>query len=339
MKLKDYLKAKLPYFVCQSLVAVTTVLMLAVLLPGGAKVFSAFIGVIYVFGALAPLAVEYRKKSRFYNELMKVFDDLDRKNLAAEIISEPDFFEGALLYNVLRASNKACLEEINGFKTLQEEYREYIEMWVHEIKTPISSSKLMMQNRSGGADAGIAEELESIENYVEQVLFYARSSTLEKDYIIRKTSLEKPVFAALRRNSKLLIGAGVSVSARDLDLTVYSDTKWLEFILSQILINSAKYARETGALIEISAAETENGCLLKISDNGIGIPEGELPRIFDKGFTGTNGRKRGKSTGMGLYICKKLCGKLGVSISAASVPDGGTTIFIAFPKNSMTDIF
>jgi signal transduction histidine kinase len=185
---------------------------------------------------------------------------------------------------------------------------------------------------------GIEEEIESIENYVEQVLFYARSNAVEKDYVIRKIKLEKPVYAALKRNSKLIIGAGISVTAQDLDFEVFSDAKWLEFILSQMLINSVKYARDNEARIEISAASLENGCLLKISDNGIGIPEHDLPRIFDKGFTGTNGRLRGKSTGMGLYICNKLCERLGITLSAESSLGSGTTLLLVFPKSSMLDI-
>ena len=125
---------------------------------------------------------------------------------------------------------------------------------------------------------------------------------------------------------------------KNLDVRVYSDTKWLEFILHQLIINSIKYSKETEARIAVSAQEKENCCVLSVSDNGLGIPENELPRIFDKGFTGTNGRLRGKSTGMGLYICRKLCDKLGHSIGAESVYGSGTTISIVFPKSSMTEI-
>lgn len=336
MKLIDYLKSKSLYILCHSLVAVMTFLMLMSLNPVGGVAFSAFAGIIYILGAVIPLTAEYKKKSVYYNALLKAFDQLDKKNLLAEIVSVPDFFEGALLHELLKASNKACLEEINVYKYLQEDYREYIEMWVHQIKTPISSSKLILQNRSEASD--IAEEIEGIENYVEQVLFYARSNAVEKDYVIRRVSLEKPVYAALKRNSKLIIGAGISVSTEGLSLEVCSDFKWLEFILSQILINSVKYAREIGARIEISASALDNSCLLKVSDNGLGIPDNELSRIFDKGFTGTNGRLRGKSTGMGLYICKKLCKRLGISLSVESVLGEGTSIIMVIPKNSMLDI-
>lgn len=338
MTIRDFIKEKRAYIVCHLLVAVMTILMLAALNPAGGKAFAAVIGTIYVVGALIPLAMEFKKKYAFYQTLVSSFDRLDRKNLIAEMVSEPDFYEGALLHDILKTSNKACLEEINQYKNKHDEYREYIEMWVHEIKTPISSSKLIAQNNRSEATDSMAEELDAIENYVEQALFYARSSAVEKDYLIKETSLEKPVLAAIKRNAQQLIGTGMSVATDDLEKTVYTDTKWLEFMLHQIILNSLKYANEQDAHLKFTAAERDNRCILAVTDNGLGIPANELPRIFDKGFTGTNGRLRGKSTGMGLYICRRLCEKLGITISAESIPGSGTTLYLVFPKSSMTDI-
>ncbi|WP_368293074.1 sensor histidine kinase [Dehalobacter sp. TBBPA1] len=338
MTIRDFIKEKRAYIVCHLLVAVMTILMLAALNPAGGKAFAAVIGTIYVVGALIPLAMEFKKKYTFYHTLVSSFDRLDRKNLIAEMVSEPDFYEGALLHDILKTSNKACLEEINQYKNKHDEYREYIEMWVHEIKTPISSSKLIAQNNRSEATDSMAEELDAIENYVEQALFYARSSAVEKDYLIKETSLEKPVLAAIKKNAQQLIGTGMSVATDDLEKTVYTDTKWLEFMLHQIILNSLKYANEQDAHLKFTAAERDNRCILAVTDNGLGIPANELPRIFDKGFTGTNGRLRGKSTGMGLYICRRLCEKLGIAISAESIHGSGTTLYLVFPKSSMTDI-
>lgn len=338
MKRSDYLRDKTSYIICHSSVLIVTAAILSVLLPAGARVVVVFVGVTYLFGALAPLETEFRKKRAFYNQLAASFESLDRKNLVAEIVSRPDFFEGILLYDLLKASNKAYLEEINSYKILQAEYREYVEMWVHEIKTPIASSKLIAQNNKSDVSDSIFEELEKIEGYVEQTLFYARSNAVENDYVIRPTRVEKPVFNVLKRDSKQLIASGISVSTLDLDVTVFSDAKWVEFILHQLINNAVKYAAGKAPRLDIEAQETENSCILSVSDNGIGIPDNELPRIFDKGFTGSNGRLRGKSTGMGLYICKRLCDKLGISISAKSVPGEGTTISLVFPISSMTYI-
>ncbi|MCX7615401.1 MAG: hypothetical protein N2Z65_06570 [Clostridiales bacterium] len=215
MNRNNYLSGKIAYIACHLTVAFITISMLVVLFPAGGRIVAVLIGIVYLFGALIPLELEYRRKKDFYASLVDSFERIDQKNLVAEVITRPEFFEGALLYDILKASNKACLEEINKYKNLQLEYREYIEMWVHEIKTPISSSKLIAQNNRSAAIDSMAEELDAIESYVEQALFYARSNAVEKDYIIRKVSLEKPVFAVLKRDSKQLICTGISVSAID----------------------------------------------------------------------------------------------------------------------------
>jgi signal transduction histidine kinase len=334
----DYLKEKSIYITSNLAVAALTVAMLFILMPTGGRQFSLLVGILYLSGAFIPLELEYAKKKRFYDAFVRTFENLERKNLIAEMISYPDFFEGAFLHDVIKRSNKACMEEINRYKNMQEEYREYIELWVHEIKTPIASSKLIAQNNKNEVTNSMSEEIDAIENYVEQALYYARSSTVEKDYIIKEIDLKTTVFAALKRDSRLLIRGNVSVTAQDLDVSVYSDSKWLEFILHQLIVNAVKYSGEGEAQLIISARQKENCGILTVSDNGIGIPENELSRIFDKGFTGTNGRLKGRSTGMGLYICRKLCEKLGSSISAESKPGIGTEITIIFPKSSMTDI-
>ncbi len=311
---------------------------LILLNPIGGPSLSLIICVLYTIGTGVPLLVEYVVKKDFFDGLLRIFDSLDQKNLIAEVIIPPSFREGLILYDIIKSSNKAMLEEINRYKRLQEEYREYIELWVHEVKTPISSSRLVAQNNKSEATESMSEELDRIEAYVEQVLFYSRSSTVEKDYIIKEISLQKVCYDVLKKNSRQFIQNRISVTAEDLDLTIYSDEKWLQFILNQILVNSVKYSDKPEAFVGISAKEGENSVILSVADNGAGIPAAELPRIFDKGFTGTNGRRNERSTGIGLYICKKLCLKLGLGISAESVQGQGTTINIVLPKNSMLDI-
>lgn len=311
---------------------------LILLNPIGGPALSLIICVLYTIGTGVPLLVEYVVKKDFFDGLLRIFDSLDQKNLIAEVIVPPSFREGLILYDIIKSSNKAMLEEINRYKQLQEEYREYIELWVHEVKTPISSSRLVAQNNKSEATESMSEELDRIEAYVEQVLFYSRSSTVEKDYIIKEINLQKVCYDVLKKNSRQFIQNRISVAAEDLDLIVYSDEKWLQFILNQILVNSVKYSDKPEAFVRISAKEGENSVILSVEDNGAGIPAAELPRIFDKGFTGTNGRRNERSTGIGLYICKKLCLKLGLGISAESIQGQGTTINIVLPKNSMIDI-
>ena len=338
MNVWDFLKEKIVYVISQSITASLIGLIIWLLNPVGFYPLFFLIGMLYVTGAAVPLIAEYVAKKSFYGNLICVFDSLDRKNLIAEIIAPPAFREGMILYDIVKRCNKAMLEEINKYKYMQDEYREYMELWVHEIKTPIASSMLIAQNNKSDAMDSISEELEKIEAFVEQVLFYSRSNTVEKDYIIKEVNLKELCFDVLKKGSKLFIHNKVGVETENLDITVFCDAKWLIFILNQILTNSVKYTNRSNARIKVYAQKSDNSIILSVEDNGIGIRGNELPRIFDKGFTGTNGRKNERSTGMGLYICKKLCDKLGLAINAYSEYGKGTRISIVFPKSSMMDI-
>ena len=169
---------------------------------------------------------------------------------------------------------------------------------------------------------------------MEQALYYSRSNSVEKDFIIKEVTLQSMVSASLRRYSRLFIANGVTVELENLEQTVFTDPKWMDFILGQILTNAVKY-RSSSPRICIRAVSNPNSAILQIQDNGIGMPVQDVSRVFDKGFTGENGRKFGKSTGIGLYLCKKLCMKLGLSISLRSLPGQGTTVEIYFPKSNM----
>ena len=338
MTIYDFLKEKALYIVCHTLVTILTVLIIWTLNPVGGQALSVFIGTLYVICVSIPLVFEYRQKKSFYENIIHIFNSLDKKNLIAEMVEPPSFREGIILYDIIRGSNKAMIEEINKYKYMSEEYREYIELWVHEIKTPISSSKLIAQNHKNNITDSIYEELEKVEGLVEQVLFYSRSNNVEKDYIIKGIDLKGLCFTVLKKNSKLFIQNGIKVTIDNLEGNAFSDSKWLEFILTQILTNSVKYSNKPNGEVKISSKIMENSIVLSIEDNGSGIKESEIPRIFDKGFTGTNGRKNERSTGMGLYICKKLCDKLGLAIMADSKYGEGTEVSIIFPKGSMTDV-
>lgn len=175
-----------------------------------------------------------------------------------------------------------------------------------------------------------------VENYIEQALFYARSSTVEKDYYIKKCRLKDIVNESIRRNKTALMQEKASMDLHDLEVEVNTDSKWIIFILNQILQNSCKYRKkEENLKIQIYAKSRKENVILWIKDNGIGIAKGEMTRVFEKGFTGTNGRMSNqKSTGIGLYLCKKLCDKLGVAIELNSQQNEGTEIRLVFPKES-----
>ena len=330
MRLKEFLKDRLLFILWNALIAAFSAVLFFVV---DAKVFFVlFVPCLYIFGCAAVLAVEFIRKNSYYKKLYYNLDELDRKCLLSEIIEEPNFYEGKMLYDILKTSNKAMNDEIAGHSRSSAEYREYIEMWVHEVKTPIAGAKLIGENN--GNDA-LLEALERIDKYVEQALFYSRSNTVEKDFIIRKTDLKEMVAATLRKNAKHIIGSKVNIELTDIDGMVYTDAKWVDFILWQLLDNAIKYESKN---IKIYSEQNQNNITLFICDDGIGIQASELGRIFDKGFTGENGRRYAKSTGIGLYLCKKLCLKLGLNITVRSTQNEGTTFEIVFPKSEMHGI-
>ena len=200
---------------------------------------------------------------------------------------------------------------------------------------PIATGKMIIENNKNEVTESIDEELDKIENYVEQALFYARSNVSEKDYYIKKQNLKDIVNSTILKNKRSLLQNKVKLNLHELDVQVYTDSKWCIFIISQILQNAVKYSKVNNKEIEIFSVNNKENTILYIKDNGIGIKKGEITRAFEKGFTGTNGRIAGqKSTGMGLYLCKKLCNKLGLRIELNSRESIGTEIRIVFPKSS-----
>ena len=332
MKLSEFLKDKWISILIAMITAGFSAGLIFVLGIGGYA--AAFVAFLFLLGEGAALIVEFLQKRAFYNALLQNLEKLDKKYLLSEMLDEPSFSEGRILCEVAKQTNKSMNDEIAGYRRDSQEYREYIETWVHEVKTPISSSKLIIENEKNETTLNLNEELYKIENYVDQALFYSRSNNVEKDYIIRQTTLKELVNSALKKNSNLLIEGRIGVKTSALDKTVFTDAKWTDFILGQILMNAVKYRSESPK-IEIYGLKNENSVTLVIADNGIGIPKKDLKRVFEKGFTGDNGRTTAKSTGIGLYLFKKLCTKMDLSISIASTVDSGTIISIVFPKSNM----
>lgn len=332
MKLTDYIIDRL-FSVVMFLVAVIFSMGLLWLM-GLRYEFIIYIEIIFGFSFLAAFVWDYTRKKKYYCGFMALFDGLDDKTLLAELVEKPGFLDGKLLYQILRLSNKYMNDKLAEAGATNQEYREYIEMWVHEIKTPITSAHLIIENDKNISTIRIDDELNKIDHFVEQALFYARSTTLEKDFKIEKTTLKTLVQEALKSYSKQIIEAHGRPVFENLDIPVFADRKWCVFMIGQIIANSVKYAKEN-LILTFKGSSFDNGCSLSISDNGIGITETDIPRVFDKGFTGENGRKFGKSTGIGLYLCRKLCRKMNMEISVSSSFENGTTVKITFPKENL----
>ena len=285
------------------------------------------------------IIIEYFKRKKFYDNLLKILEELDEKYLITEIIKTPNFLEGQILKNSLEQIDKSMLENVNKYKYMTEDYKEYIELWIHEIKIPIATSKMVIENNKNAITKSIDEELDKVENYIEKALFYARSNTVEKDYYIRKVVLKEIVNESIKKNKSSLIQEKISIDIHDLEIEVNTDNKWIVFILNQIIQNSIKYRKKENSVMEIYANQGKENVILYIKDNGIGIKQGEITRVFEKGFTGTNGRlSNKKSTGIGLYLCKKLCNKLGIGIELNSVQNEGTEVKLVFPKDSYIEL-
>lgn len=296
-------------------------------------VFILFAEVILLAAYSTALLYDFFRKQSFYNLLQKMTEQMDIKTLLGELMVPPHFLEGQILVDVLRCCNKYQNDQLACAEQENREYREYLDSWVHEIKTPITSARLIVENEKNPTTLRIDDELRKIDAYVEQVLYYARSTDVEKDFKVEKTTLQALVYAALKTYSKPLIQAGGKPVLKELDIPVAADSKSCTFVIGQILSNAIKY-RKDNLQVEFSARAEKNTVSLFISDNGIGISAADLPRVFDKGFTGENGRRYSKSTGIGLYLSQRLCRKMNISLSISSVPGQGTTVTMVFPTES-----
>lgn len=332
MNAYSFIKSKLLYIIIQLFVMAFTSLLLHVL--GIDPYAIVFIIGLYLVSSIVVLIVEFVQKYNFYNEVTNQLSMLDKKYLLASIMKQPNFLEGEILHDILQVTNKSMNDHIAQYKIASEEYREYIETWVHEVKTPIASSKLIIENNPSHVTHSIGEEISKIDGFVEQALFYSRSNSVEKDYLIKQVSLESLVKDVIKKNAKALIESKFSIELNNLAHNVFTDPKWVDFILGQIIANSIKYKQDP-AKISISTQVGANHVSLNIKDQGIGIPEKDISKVFDKGFTGQNGRKYAQSTGIGLYLCKTLCDKLGLHISLDSEVNMGVTVIIVFPINRM----
>ncbi len=337
MNLIDFLKDKIYQIILIVFAVITIELFLSIY---DINIFIiVYIPVVIFLMYTIGILIEFYKKKSFYDNTLKTLEQLDQKYLICEIINKVDFIEGKIFKEILSETNKSMIENIGKYKYSGEEYKDYIEAWIHEIKLPIAASKMVIENNKTEVTKSINEELDKIENYTEQALFYARSNTVEKDYCIKEAKLIEIVNSVVKRNKNILIQEKIKIDIEDIKENVFTDSKWCIFILNQIIGNCIKYMDKENKIIKIRSKLKKEAVILMIGDNGIGIKKEELSRVFDKGFTGTNGRIiNKKSTGIGLYLSKKLCDKLGLGIEVDSIQNDGTNVFITFPKNRYMEL-
>ena len=302
----------------------------------------ALLWICFGFLLFSTLLCCWRKRHDRLSYLRDAFHGLDPKYLLAEIADAPDSALEQVYFELLRAALKSMTDEVAASRRQAREYQEFLEQWVHEIKLPLTGIELLCENNKAEATRKILAQAQRIGQDVEKVLFYARLDNAEKDYLIRETSLRECVMDVLARNKQLLIENGASIHT-DVSNSVRSDPRWLSFLLTQLVSNSLKYRGENPPVLHIASRDRGGYVELSVTDNGRGIRPSELPRIFDKGFTGSNGRGAGAhttggatgtgvATGMGLYLCAQVCQRLGIGIEAESDWNRSTSIHLYFPK-------
>lgn len=339
MNVTEYCKDKWKYVVALLLSIMAVGAFLWLLQVRGIFIF--FSMILWIVPFFIAFFLEYIQKKNYYSHVEQMLAVLDQKTLLSEMIGEADFLEGKILFSAMRATDKYMNDLILEYEKSAREYREYVEMWVHEIKTPLTLANLLVENHKDEVTRRIGTELQRADALVEQALYYARSTSVEKDFQSKKILLNDMVSDAVKQNARSLIGARMVIEMEQLEHFVYADRKWMTFILGQVIANSVKYRKieegQGAPTLRFEGRVFAERIYLDIKDNGIGIEEKDLNRIFERGFTGENGRKNAKSSGIGLYLCKKLCQKMNLGIEALSEVGEGTTITIIFPVGSMTD--
>ena len=337
MKLKECLFDKLPQTIVFILGYIVTILFLKAFKV--AKPLILAISFVFWVMYIAIITIDYLRKQKFYNNLVQTVEGLDKKYLVLEMINQPNFYEGKIFYQTLYEINKSMIENVKEYSLSIADFKEYVEMWIHEVKIPISSLTLLNHNHQDKIDRRCVEEIRKLDNYIDQILYYVRSENAEKDYIIKEKDLQETIKNVALKNKDDLLENNIKLEVDINNEKVLTDSKWLEFILNQIINNSIKYKKDNvESYVKISIIEDKEKIYLSIYDNGIGIPPKDISRVFNKSFTGENGRLREKSTGMGLYIAKKLCDKLGHKITIESKLGEYTKVTIMFSKNDFYKI-
>lgn len=259
----------------------------------------------------------YRRR-RIMLELLLNEITLTSDNLPEPRNAEEEAYQK--LIKTLSAYKQSLADEMNGRYI---DMIDYYTLWAHQIKTPIAAMRLTLQSEDSARSRELSEDLQRIEQYVEMVMCYLRVGSESSDYIIKKYDLDDIVRQAVRKLSSQFIRKKIKLLYEPLNVTVLTDEKQLLFVVEQILSNAVKYTAAGSVEITLEQPKT-----LVIRDTGIGIAAEDISRVFEKGYTGCNGRTDKKASGLGLYLCRLICGKLGHAISLNSEAGKGTEVWI-----------
>jgi signal transduction histidine kinase len=279
------------------------------------------------------LIVGYYYRSSYYRKLKELI--ANTQDDIATAMPEPQNYEQALSMDLLKKLYSEHSKQLQKLYDEKRDHQDFIMSWIHEVKLPIASSRLLMEHSTGKSVDYMVDKLEDelnkIDNYVEQALYYSRIDTFSKDYFITETLLDQIIKESIKKYAKLFINKRIRFKMYEIPQFIQTDGKWLGFIIDQIIANALKYTGDGGE-IAISFEEDPIEKRLLIQDSGIGIKPEDIQRVFEKGFTGTSGRSFTKSTGMGLYLAWQLAIKLSHRLSIQSEEGKYTRLIIHFPK-------
>lgn len=282
--------------------------------------------VITLICTLTFLGMRYIMRQSFYKKIVqlpKTMDDALQNNGKTPEQQQVEVYMHEL-YRIYQL-------EAQELYAQQNRHLQFMNQWVHQMKTPISIMEMMLQEDGPLDKKSTQEEIERLKHGLEMVLMNARLDTFEEDMKIEQSSLKQIVGEVVNQNKRLFITNRVFPSVEiEESIEVPTDAKWLKFIVSQFITNAVKYTQEDGKKVYITVEKLAEGVTLKVRDEGMGIPPNDLKRVTKPFFTGENGRKSGESTGMGLYLAKQICKKLGHKMTIESIVGEGTTVTVCF---------
>lgn len=288
--------------------------------------------IIYIFMfntfiLLCFLAFRYYQNRQLYRLLTSGVTDL--KDVFLELGNSDFSLNTSKLLKELNCLYEAEIQKVDK---LHKEHLRFINQWVHQMKTPLSVMQMQLQEYEGEEKYdSIQEEVDRLKEGLNMAMYFARIDSFQKDFLVERIPLKKLVRDIINEEKKIFIKSRIIPKIEiDENIEVYSDAKWLKFVLGQIIINGVKYSKDKGKELVIKTLENKKAIELNVIDNGIGIPSKDIRRVFDPFFTGENGRKYGESTGMGLYITKIVCKNLGHEVNIESVVNEGTKVTIKF---------
>ena len=272
---------------------------------------------------------KYITTKRAYEVFEKGIENLDESIL--DLGKSPI---GKNVSNMLNQQYNQYRLKIQEQNEIHNDHLTFINHWIHQMKTPVSVINLLLQEYEGEeVSSNIQQELDKIDKGLNMAMYFARLDQFQKDFSVEKVNLYNDVIELVNKERRLFIKNRIIPKVElDKDLVVYSDKKWLRFIIEQIIINGVKYSKDYGKYLIIKNIENSEYIIINIIDEGIGIPKKDIKRVFEPFFTGKNGRKFGESTGMGLYIVKKVCDNLGHRVEIKSEIEKGTRVSILFKK-------